>query len=202
MSAHLFISPALLQEVPGEDPFLTGEYAMHYIRGFQEGPDKRWVDSKLGISLAEGCEISCILFTIKFLHIFIYTETYMYACIYYFDLKRPNLLNDRVCMHSSDIFPNVLVFLLFRCALTSSDCLILCCMHWLSLKHSFAIRFCAADTWRLLAQPNTMPTTTARIAMEWIAAPLMPWLTIKTRYEPEIEDVYICACRWLWANRR
>jgi len=31
------------QEVPGEDPFLTGEYVMHYSRGMQEGDDPRYI---------------------------------------------------------------------------------------------------------------------------------------------------------------
>jgi len=31
------------QEVPGEDPFLTGEYVMHWTRGMQEGDDPRYL---------------------------------------------------------------------------------------------------------------------------------------------------------------
>ncbi len=45
------------QEVPGEDPFLTGEYAMHYIRGFQEGPDPRYLKA---VSTAKHyCDYDC-----------------------------------------------------------------------------------------------------------------------------------------------
>eukprot|EP00048_Salpingoeca_helianthica_P016232 m.231184 g.231184 ORF g.231184 m.231184 type:complete len:915 (-) comp18276_c0_seq1:117-2861(-) len=45
------------QEVPGEDPFLTGEYVMHYTRGFQEGPDSRYLKA---VSTAKHyCDYDC-----------------------------------------------------------------------------------------------------------------------------------------------
>eukprot|EP01046_Picozoa_sp_COSAG06_P031098 COSAG06_NODE_3000_length_5979_cov_12.330272_4_plen_122_part_00 len=30
---------AALRETPGEDPFLSGEYATHFVKGFQEAPE-------------------------------------------------------------------------------------------------------------------------------------------------------------------
>jgi beta-glucosidase-like glycosyl hydrolase len=30
-------------EVPGEDPFLSGQYAVHFVRGMQEGEDPRYL---------------------------------------------------------------------------------------------------------------------------------------------------------------
>lgn len=33
----------LLKETPGEDPFLTSQYAQRLIRGLQEGDDPRYL---------------------------------------------------------------------------------------------------------------------------------------------------------------
>ena len=32
-----------IQETPGEDPYLSGQWAINYVRGLQEGDDPRYV---------------------------------------------------------------------------------------------------------------------------------------------------------------
>jgi hypothetical protein len=35
--------------VPGEDPFLSGEYANYYVTGCQQGPDPRYLKMSAGL---------------------------------------------------------------------------------------------------------------------------------------------------------
>jgi len=32
-----------IQETPGEDPYLSGRWAINYVRGLQEGDDPRYI---------------------------------------------------------------------------------------------------------------------------------------------------------------
>jgi hypothetical protein len=36
-------------QVPGEDPFLSGEYANYYVTGCQQGPDPRYLKMSAGL---------------------------------------------------------------------------------------------------------------------------------------------------------
>lgn len=38
-----------ISEIPGEDPYLSGQYALHYVRGQQEGEDPRYVKMLAGL---------------------------------------------------------------------------------------------------------------------------------------------------------
>merc|ERR1712232_462209 len=36
-------------EVPGEDPYLSGQYAIQFVQGAQQGSDRRWMRMALGL---------------------------------------------------------------------------------------------------------------------------------------------------------
>ncbi len=46
------------QEVPGEDPYLTSQYVMNYVRGLQEGDDPRYQQRFPSSLLCSICESS------------------------------------------------------------------------------------------------------------------------------------------------